>query len=196
MDDGTPLLPFAVERLRWWAQPVGTVRCAAAVVPRGVAEGVATADCVLWDETGAPIARIEGFSVRRAPREAFLREGPSLEARSIFRVQWTAAKAPPTPASLAQRRFVVVADELCPPAGRGGAPTCRRRDLHGDGTVRLVAALDGAEAVICIWTALDDSSASASQAAVDGLAVVHAVMTPSTASACRVGHDRRSCGAG
>ncbi|HRI68142.1 MAG TPA: SDR family NAD(P)-dependent oxidoreductase, partial [Polyangium sp.] len=85
--DTTPQLPFAVERLRWWRAPTGIVRCGAIVRSSEKSTEVTVADLVLWDDTGAVIAEILGFSARRAPQEAFLHEDKSA-TKNLYRVEW------------------------------------------------------------------------------------------------------------
>src|SRR5262249_44954306 len=57
--DTRPLLPFSIERLRWWKAPMGSIGTAA--VQRSHGEDAATFEFSLLDEDGSPIAEVDGF---------------------------------------------------------------------------------------------------------------------------------------
>ncbi len=65
-----PKLPWGVERIRMRRRARGRVRCEA-VLRRSWEEG-ATADLRMVEEGVGTVLSVEGFTVRRAPREAFL----------------------------------------------------------------------------------------------------------------------------
>ena len=65
--NGTPRLPFAVDRLRWFRAPVGAVRVVG--VPQG---GVDVSDFALIGEDGQVVAEVVGLSCRAAPMDKFM----------------------------------------------------------------------------------------------------------------------------
>ncbi|WP_437712864.1 SDR family NAD(P)-dependent oxidoreductase [Sorangium sp. So ce448] len=91
-DKVSPLLPFAVERIVWpgnastasWAEYVMRDEIQAE------ADG-SIGDITLYDPAGAPVARIEGLSSRRALAERFL---PDHAARDLYAVQWIEQTTP------------------------------------------------------------------------------------------------------
>src|SRR6185436_9059001 len=52
-----------------------------------------TYDIALLDETGERFGYIEGFTLRRAPREAFMRFVESADADRTYRIAWQPAAA-------------------------------------------------------------------------------------------------------
>jgi len=82
-----PKLPWGVERIRMRRRARGRVRCEA-VLRRSWEEG-ATADLRMVEEGVGTVLEVEGFTVRRAPREAFLGKAGSGEA-GLYRVKWEA----------------------------------------------------------------------------------------------------------
>ncbi|KYG01629.1 hypothetical protein BE21_56400, partial [Sorangium cellulosum] len=171
-DDGTPRLPFAVERVRWWRAPVGRVRCGA--VPRSHALG--DTSFVLVDEAGEVVAEVEGFVCRRAPREAFLRQESGASAAALYRLDWPEAPLPSAPAERIAGSWVVVAA----PGSEVAAALARRLSRCVLAEPRsLEAVLAGAPpaGVICLWEtgAHEEVPAAAERVATEGLSVVQAL---------------------
>nr|AAF62883.1 epoD [Sorangium cellulosum] len=171
-DDGTPPLPFAVERVRWWRAPVGRVRCGG--VPRSQAFGVSS--FVLVDETGEVVAEVEGFVCRRAPREVFLRQESGASTAALYRLDWPEAPLPDAPAERMEESWVVVA---APGSEMAAALATRLNRCVLAEPKGLEAALAGVSpaGVICLWEpgAHEEAPAAAQRVATEGLSVVQAL---------------------
>jgi acyl transferase domain-containing protein/acyl carrier protein len=173
--DGTPFLPFAIQRLRWLRIPVGAVRCGA--LPRGEqgsSADVVTADLVFWDESGAVVAQVEGFTARKAPREAFLRElrGAS---RDVYRLDWR--EVPLGPSAGLSGRWVLVASQPT-------ATTAALQEKLGgcsvsdpDGLKTYLDSEPSVTSVLCLWEPKENenSAATARRVAIEQLSVVQAL---------------------
>jgi malonyl CoA-acyl carrier protein transacylase/surfactin synthase thioesterase subunit/aryl carrier-like protein len=85
-DDATPRLPFGVERLVWYGDRTNATLAALTLVEQG--SDSSTCDLVYADRHGRPLAHIEGFTTRRAPRERLLR-APA--AADLYRIEWRGA---------------------------------------------------------------------------------------------------------
>jgi acyl transferase domain-containing protein/pimeloyl-ACP methyl ester carboxylesterase len=175
-EDRTPRLPFALERLRWWRAPHGTVTCGA--VARSSASVVT--DFVLVDEDGVVVAEVEGFVTRRAPRAMFLREESGAASVGLYQFAWSDAPRPSAPDALATRpenTWVVVAD----PGSEMAAALAARLDrcvlTEPAGLGEALSQAAPAAGVICLWGARSNEQASeaALRLAVDGLSVVQAL---------------------
>ena len=151
--DGTPRLPFAISRLRWLRSPTGPVHCGARVRTAGSAGAeMVVAELTLWDQAGE-LAVIEGFTWRRAPKDAFLRalrREPAASPEALYRVQWQPVAAP-APAVRAEGRWLVVSsgahEERAALAARlralsGSCDECSAMELPTAGP---------AEHVVCLW---------------------------------------------
>jgi pimeloyl-ACP methyl ester carboxylesterase/NAD(P)-dependent dehydrogenase (short-subunit alcohol dehydrogenase family) len=173
LDDGTPTLPFAVERLRWWRAPRGTVRCAGTSRQRAVD----VADIVLVDDDGSVVAEVEGFATRRAPREVFLREEPTASTSALYRLEWPEARLTPAPRARPEGGWVVVA---APGSQRAAALEARLDRCVVTEPADLGAVLARATplvGVVCLWEARPDEEVpeAAQRVAIEGLSVVRAL---------------------
>ncbi|WP_437758348.1 SDR family NAD(P)-dependent oxidoreductase [Sorangium sp. So ce1389] len=88
--DGAPVLPWAISELRWYGDRVRGGSCHARVRSGGSAE-VVTSDLQLFDESGAIVAEIDGFTCKRAPRDAFL--GTDATLVPLLRPAWREVSA-------------------------------------------------------------------------------------------------------
>ena len=174
LDEDVPQLPFAVERLRWWRAPVGTVRCGTIARTSRSTDDSSVSDLVLWDETGEVVAEVERFVSRRAPRSAFLR-GESVGRAAFFRLDWQDADAP-EPTAPRPSRWIVVAEEGSARAQTLAASLepCTRVE-----PAQLGAALARAPepvGVVCVWEARDAETVpqTALRVAGEGLSVLAA----------------------
>ncbi|XXY47428.1 SDR family NAD(P)-dependent oxidoreductase [Sorangium sp. So ce269] len=102
--DGAPVLPWAIGELRWYGERVRGGSCHARVRPGGSAE-VVTSDLQLFDESGAIVAEIAGFTCKRAPRDAFL--GTDATRVPLLRLSWREVSAE-APADLEPGRWLVL----------------------------------------------------------------------------------------
>ncbi|MEP7121034.1 MAG: alpha/beta fold hydrolase [Byssovorax sp.] len=170
--DSTPWLPFAVERLRWWRVPRGSVTCG--TLTRSL--GIGTTDLVLVDEDGGVVAEVEGFVSRRAPREMFLRDESAASIGGLYQLQWPQGPTLDTPARGAQLggTWVIVAapgSEMAS-ALAGRLERCVVTDPDG-----LEAALTQDHplaGVVCLWEPRlgEDAPATAQRVAIEALSVV------------------------
>ena len=172
-NDGTARVPFALERLRWWRAPSGSIRCGARYRPR--TDGVM--DAVLADEDGNVLAEMDGFSMRRAPLELFMREEAAAPNTDLYRLDW-----PEVPLAGASRTRPVERWVLVGARGSQAASALEARLDRGVVTepAGLGAALadDHATAgVVCVWEQRPDEAApeAARRMATEGLSVVHAL---------------------
>src|SRR5262249_35284523 len=106
--DTRPLLPFSIERLRWWKAPRGRIGTAA--VQRSHGEDAASFEFSILDEDGSPIAEVDGFIARRASADA-VRSHQARAGDATYRVQWPTLPAPRTAPGGVSGRTVVVAAE-------------------------------------------------------------------------------------
>ncbi len=102
----TPRLPFAVERLVWYGQPLRPV-WAHGALRQGtkVSDDFIVGDIQLWDDAGRAVAEIEGFTLQRAPAERLFTEEP---LRTLYKVDWVAR--PPSETAGVTGVFAVVGD--------------------------------------------------------------------------------------
>ncbi len=173
--DGTPRLPFAMERLRWWAAPRGVVRCAGFLRPNTVD----VADCVLIDEDGSVVAEVEGFALRRAPREVFLRQESAAATPGLLRIEWRDAPLTATPRTRREEAWVIVAAPGSPRAEALGARLDRSVVTDPAGLPAALAHAGGPVAgVVCLWEAgsAEEAPEAAQRLATEGLSVARALL--------------------
>ena len=104
-EDHTPQLPFAVERLLWWPGAQGVMHCSTVV--RTAGSEVSSAELVFSTDSGQTVAEIEGFSVRRAPQELFLKS-PTASNEFLYQLTFVPTAAP-VKASQNNSHFLLVA---------------------------------------------------------------------------------------
>jgi acyl transferase domain-containing protein/NAD(P)-dependent dehydrogenase (short-subunit alcohol dehydrogenase family)/acyl carrier protein len=90
-NDSTPRLPFCVERMVWYGERTHASLAALTLVEQ--ATDASICDIVYADRHGRPLAHIEGFTTRRAPRERLLRASVGAD---LYRVEWRPAALPST----------------------------------------------------------------------------------------------------
>jgi acyl transferase domain-containing protein len=78
-------VPVGIDRLQLYRPAGGSVVCVAEV--RAGAGGALQGDLVLSDETGAPVARLTGLTLRRASRQALLGAGGGAD-EWLYHVRW------------------------------------------------------------------------------------------------------------
>ncbi|WP_437512398.1 SDR family NAD(P)-dependent oxidoreductase [Sorangium sp. So ce1099] len=166
--DGTPILPWALAELRWhggsarggWSH--GRTREGAAI-----GQDAVVADLVLFDEAGAVVVSIDGFTCKRAPREAFLGAQPARRA-ALHQLAWREAPAHPA-ASMSGRWLVLTDDALL---GAAVSRELAARGAIGDavtrGALREQLRAQAPEGVLCLWGA---ATAACEPAAAEALAV-------------------------
>jgi acyl transferase domain-containing protein/surfactin synthase thioesterase subunit len=180
--DGVPRLPFAIGRLRYFRPATQAVRCAAR--PRdgepSLDADMLTLDLAFWDESGALVAQIDRFSLRRAPRDLLLRRQHDT-SDELYRIEW---KVSPSAAGAipSKRRVLVVGD----PTSELTAAVCAALESAGAWperaerarltTLRSAVSEDSAfDDVLCVWESNDDAPEVRTLAlANEGLAVVQA----------------------
>ncbi|WP_394831506.1 SDR family NAD(P)-dependent oxidoreductase [Pendulispora rubella] len=91
--EDVPRLPFLVERLVWYAHG-STPAWAEGVLRDRSDDDSRISDVTFWDGTGTPVARIEGFTNRRAPKEIFL---PNRKKQDLHVVGWVDRDPLPEP---------------------------------------------------------------------------------------------------
>ncbi|WP_438021146.1 SDR family NAD(P)-dependent oxidoreductase [Sorangium sp. So ce315] len=147
-----PRLPFSVERFVWNGRAAAPA--SAELVLRDDQDpeaDVRVADVSFWDESGLPVARIEGLTNRRAPKERLLPEG----ARGgLYVVAWVDPPDPTSPPQAGAGVWAVLGrDALGLSAALAGAAATVEH--HGD-LAALRAAIDGGapapEVVVVSWT--------------------------------------------
>lgn len=173
-----PSLPYAVGALRLHRAVDGPVWCLSRRRSGSGSAELVRFDLVFWDDSGALVAEIDGFTVKRAPMRAFFASAGTPEP-PLFGLFWRAA-----PASRSARRI-----------GRIGLFAASESDssasaLKNAGMDVVVAPRDAADiaawlertpldALVCVWGATDPSAspaAVASERAAAGLQVVQAVL--------------------
>jgi acyl transferase domain-containing protein/acyl carrier protein len=168
--NSTPRLPFAVERLRWWRAPRGSVRCA--LVSRSQTGDVT--DFVLVDEDDGVVAEVEGFATRRAPRDLFLHQESTA---SLFQLEWPEAPLTAAPPTRHKECWVVVAAPGSQAAADLGArlDRCVVTDPAGLGAALVKA--QPLAGVVCLWEARADEEVpeAAQRVATEGLSVARAL---------------------
>jgi acyl transferase domain-containing protein/acyl carrier protein len=186
--DGTPRLPFAVERLRWWRAPSGRVRCGAVQSELGSD----ASDFTLVDEDGGVVAEVSGFSVRRAPREAFLARDAGASGGALYRLSWRESPLPANENPGAARSEGADPNEnegaagtwiVVGAAGSASALALSARLPHGvltepSGLAAVLATEASVAGVVCVWEARAEEAppATALRVATEALSVVHALL--------------------
>lgn len=79
VQEGVAFVPISIDAVRWFGAPAGPLWCHMVHRPGSGAGGTATADLTLFQEDGTVAVQIEGLTVKRAPRDLFLRD------RGIYR---------------------------------------------------------------------------------------------------------------
>lgn len=180
-DDGTPRLPFAVGRMRWLRPHVGAVRCVAKHHRSDLpSDGdVITLDLSFFDERAELIARVDRFSLRRAPRDLFLgRQDSGRDA--LYQIDWAVAPVPEGARELPSR-VVILAEP-----GSSLASEVREA-LEGIATQVIIVDPPSAaaylasgaayDAVLCLWEAGSlPPAARAQQLAIEALGVVQSLV--------------------
>jgi len=171
--DGTPRLPFAVERLTWWRAPTGAVRCS--TTPRSQAPDVS--DILLCDADGEAVAEVAGFTVRRAPRDAFLSRESRAASGALYQLSWRESPLRSDVDAGAASWVVVAASASDVAAALSRAiPTCR---IVAPAALAEVLAQPAAiRGVVCLWEPAsgEDAATTALRVATEGLAVVQALL--------------------
>jgi acyl transferase domain-containing protein/esterase/lipase len=168
--DSTPRLPFAIERLRWWQAPRGSVQCAGISRPHEVD----VADLVLVDEDGGVVAEVEGLTLRRAPREVFLRQESTASSAALFRLDWSDMPLTVAPRTGREEGWVVVAA----PGSQMAAALRTRLDrcivIEPAGLGVALVQANPLAGVICLWEARpgEEVPEVAQRVALEGLSVV------------------------
>jgi acyl transferase domain-containing protein/NAD(P)-dependent dehydrogenase (short-subunit alcohol dehydrogenase family)/thioesterase domain-containing protein len=119
-NDSTPRLPFCVERLVWYGERTNASLAALTLVEQ--ASDASICDIVYADRHGRPLAHLEGFTTRRAPRERLLRASVGAD---LYRVEWRAVG----PVSTGHARPAVVALALLDPVA---SPTIAAEQLQAN----------------------------------------------------------------
>ncbi len=173
---GTPQLPFAVERLRWWQSPVGKVLCGS--VERSRTHETSSADFTLVDEDGGVIVEVEGFAVRRAPRELFLRRDTRAQADCFYRLLWQPLPPPDLSAPPPEGSWLVVAASGAPAAAALSARLAGSLCVEPAGLAAALEGISAATNVVCLWETDTDESppVGAQRVANEALTVLRALL--------------------
>ncbi|WP_394836500.1 SDR family NAD(P)-dependent oxidoreductase [Pendulispora rubella] len=94
VDNPTPRLPFAVERLVWYGRHAVPVWAEHALRGETADGDVSFSEMSFWDAEGFPLAHIEGFSARRAPATQFFANQTPPDLYSLAWGELPAAEAP------------------------------------------------------------------------------------------------------
>lgn len=175
-----PHLPYSMDALRWYAPAEGITFWHADLRTRDVAESnVVTSDLRLLDERGRVLVEIEGFTGKRAPRDAFLNLGEASRRAPLWLPSWHETTLQPSRSPL--ERWVVVASRE--PEARALGELLQQGGASADavtfGADDLTARLASADAVVCLWDQSDDDAAApahALRALEQGLRVVQALV--------------------
>jgi acyl transferase domain-containing protein/surfactin synthase thioesterase subunit/D-arabinose 1-dehydrogenase-like Zn-dependent alcohol dehydrogenase/acyl carrier protein len=103
--DGTPQLPFSIERLVWSGRHELPVD--AELVPVASSADSTSSNLVYRDAAGATLAWVEGFTTRRAPIARFIR---SQAERDLYVTQWREVSVPSVDRDA--RRFASIGEHL------------------------------------------------------------------------------------
>jgi acyl transferase domain-containing protein/thioesterase domain-containing protein len=176
-----PWLPYAVEAFRLHRPASGPVWCRNRRRPDSGSTEIVRFDLVFWDDSGALVAEIDGFAVKRATRRAFLAGagGPELPLFGLF---WRPAPLPGSrtlEGGVGQVGVLAVGD---------GDPTASMLAEAGVDVVaaprdpaELAAWLDctSLDTLVCVWGATDVHSspdAVANERVILALHVLQAVL--------------------
>ncbi len=170
-EDGTPRVPFGVDRLRWWRAPEGSVRCRTALRPN---MNGAT-DFILVDERGAMVAEVEGFTTRRAKFDSFLPQESSALTGGLYRLEWP--DAPDAGGTRPEPGWVVVAAPGSEMAAELAVRLERCALTEPSGLQATLSRTAPPAGVICLWEARsgDGAAEAAIRVATEGLRVVQAL---------------------
>ncbi|HET9622981.1 MAG TPA: beta-ketoacyl synthase N-terminal-like domain-containing protein, partial [Kofleriaceae bacterium] len=127
-------MPVAIEHVERFRDAADTLFVHARLRNRASLPELAVGDLWIVDAAGAPVARVLGLSLRRAPRAALLRMlGHSVDA-SLYQLRWQADDAPLAARARTGERWLVVGD------GRGLAGALAARLRTAGATVDVLAA--------------------------------------------------------
>ena len=169
--DGTPRVPFGVDRLRWWRAPRGVVRCGAVARPH--TDG--GADFVLVDEKGGTVAEVQGLATRRAKRDSFMPRESGASTGSLYRLEWP--EAPADGGARPEPGWVVVASAGSEMAERLSARLERCVVTEPSGLPATLSRTVPLGGIVCLWEPRPEESSAdtALRVAVEGLRVVQAL---------------------
>jgi NADPH:quinone reductase-like Zn-dependent oxidoreductase/aryl carrier-like protein len=134
-------MPVGVERFRVHRPGATRAWCRVRILDTGNAD-LLRSDIVLFDESGAVVAELEGVEMRRVSREALAAAGVAARASSwCFGVEWPAVAPDPPSHAKPDGRWIVLCDE----GGVGEALATRLRS--GGASVTCVRAAAGSDYV-------------------------------------------------
>ncbi|WP_394846828.1 SDR family NAD(P)-dependent oxidoreductase [Pendulispora brunnea] len=165
VENPTPRLPFAVERLVWYGRHAVPVWAEHALRGETADGDVSFSEMTFWDAEGTPLAHIEGFSSRRAPATQFFADQVQ---SNLYSVAWSELPAPSAP----QETWAVVGDD----ALRLGTALDARAYPDPNALRDAIAQGDPLPAVVALVLAPDESDAPDADAPLRAHRVLHRLL--------------------